>query len=65
VAAIALGNEPNWYTQAEDAVALYVKNALDAESQIIKNLSLTADASRVLQVGGIASLPVSADKFNL
>ena len=65
VAAIALGNEPNSYTKAQDAVALYVKDALDVESHVIKNLSLSGDDSRIFQVGEIASNSVSSDKFNL
>lgn len=65
VAAIALGNEPNWYTKAQNAVELYVNHAVDVENQIVKNLSLTGDDSHIFQVGEIASEAVSSNKFNL
>ena len=61
LAAIALGNEPNWYTDVET----YVKNALDIESHIVKNLSLKGDDSHIFQVGEIASEAVTSDKFNM
>ncbi|KAJ5999615.1 hypothetical protein N7481_000024 [Penicillium waksmanii] len=65
LAAIALGNEPNSYRKSEETLTLYVIDALDVESQIIKNLSLIGDDSHIFQVGEIASRSVLSDKFNL
>ena len=66
VAAIALGNEPNWYHQEDpNAVADYIKQAVDVENHIVKNLSLKGDDSHIFQVGEIASQAVGSDKFNM
>lgn len=62
VAAIALGNEPNWY---KETVETYVKHALDIESHIVKNLTLKGDDSHIFQVGEIASEAVGSEKFNM
>lgn len=67
VSAIALGNEPNFYNFGNGQNAKdYVKAALEIESQIIKNLSLTGDDMKIFQVGEIASRSVAErDAFNL
>lgn len=50
LAAIALGNEPNWY---EYGLETYVSRALDVQQDIVHELGLEGDAQRIFQVGEI------------
>lgn len=66
VAAIALGNEPNWYhPDDKNAIEDYVKHAVDVENHIVKNLTLKGDDSHIFQVGEIASQAVGSENFNM
>ena len=50
IAAIALGNEPDFYYYSEKD---YIARALELEKVIIQKLGLTGDARRIFELGDI------------
>ncbi|KAH8694132.1 hypothetical protein BGW36DRAFT_216876 [Talaromyces proteolyticus] len=63
VAAIALGNEPNYYSwNAEE----YVRHALEVESNITKEFNLQGEEARIFELGDIANdAAVSGNKYDI
>ncbi|CEJ60561.1 hypothetical protein PMG11_09132 [Penicillium brasilianum] len=53
VAAIALGNEPNWYKKYD--VDGYIQRSQTIEERVVKDFKLKGDETRIFQTGEIAA----------
>lgn len=59
LAAIALGNEPNWY---EYNLETYASRALQVQKAAIETLKLEGDAKRIFQLGEIPNEMISSKR---
>lgn len=59
LAAIALGNEPNWYDYDQDT---YISRALQVEKAVIKKLGLKGDDQRIFELGEIPNAMLNKAK---